>query len=580
MKREEAVALSSSSPSPILGLRRLEGEAALAWTALAVVLLALLPLFLRMPLNVDTIVYDLRARTVLRKGMLYQSHYMHSPPGMVWAQAVLRGAVGWSSEALRACDLLILASIIGLLVWGVQPRPLSAGARAWSVLLLALFYLSRTEWSHCQRDPWMLLPALLALYLQQRQARDFIQHQDMGSDFAVRAVLEGVCWGLATLMKPFVLLSAAACFVIEITSVWHHTDRNRRRLLGYTALVLAGGLVVGGFATTWLYLSRDWPYFIHDNFGDYNVKYFHLEYSLTSRLKQSVTGWDNYINVAALPVAGFLLVRFFWKSSSVDRVATAKEALLAMFYLTWFFQANFIQRQWAYQVLPAQLLALAVLSGFFWSSRPVLTRWVLLPPALAWLLWINPLLQSDKLGLWGRCWTAKESAKLKDALTTNSRREKISWEDLHQVACFLRERHLSDGELTCYNCSTNPLYLELDLEPSTRFDMLENVVGPIWGHDQEVWQALKRSPQKYVVSDLANIGVPPSHYHKHVYPERLPTLYPQLFPYNQPVVLRVGRYLVHEVRLPDKIRPDFASMSRRRDQLRLRRVERGRAPCP
>src|SRR5262245_26182049 len=60
-----------------------------------------------------------------------------------------------------AVDVAVVATTIGLLVCLL---PLSSAGRLWAVLALFGLYFSTTEGGHCQRDVWMLLPALLAVY--------------------------------------------------------------------------------------------------------------------------------------------------------------------------------------------------------------------------------------------------------------------------------------------------------------------------------------------------------------------------------------------------------------------------------
>ncbi len=68
------------------------------------------PLFLRMPLTNDAQMYDLQVRLLHQGGVLYRDILEPNLPGVVWIQSLVRNAVGWSSEALRAFDLLVLAA--------------------------------------------------------------------------------------------------------------------------------------------------------------------------------------------------------------------------------------------------------------------------------------------------------------------------------------------------------------------------------------------------------------------------------------------------------------------------------------
>jgi hypothetical protein len=81
------------------GARR--GTALVASAVLVLVLALGLPLFVCMPLWNDVNHYDLCARTLLRGGALYRDAFDNNLPGVVWAQAAVRAALGWRPEALR-----------------------------------------------------------------------------------------------------------------------------------------------------------------------------------------------------------------------------------------------------------------------------------------------------------------------------------------------------------------------------------------------------------------------------------------------------------------------------------------------
>src|SRR4051794_30573156 len=91
-------------------------SALLASAVLLLVLVLGLPLFLCLPLGFDVLHHDICARTLLRGGALYRDAADNNPPGMVWAQAVVRAALGWRSEALRLADFPFLALVVGLLL--------------------------------------------------------------------------------------------------------------------------------------------------------------------------------------------------------------------------------------------------------------------------------------------------------------------------------------------------------------------------------------------------------------------------------------------------------------------------------
>src|SRR5262249_41979112 len=135
---------------------------------LAAVLAVNVPPFLCLALTSDVSQWDLCTRTVLRGGVLYRDALENNFPGMLWLHALVRSLLGWQSEVLRGADLLVIGAAIWLLA-----RQLPSGEPGPRLALAAglfLFYFSTSEWCHCQRDPWLLLPALLALALAQARS--------------------------------------------------------------------------------------------------------------------------------------------------------------------------------------------------------------------------------------------------------------------------------------------------------------------------------------------------------------------------------------------------------------------------
>ena len=67
----------------------------------AALLVAGIPLFLRMPLWCDLTLYDLAARNLLEGGRHYVDVFDTNLPGFVWVLAGIRAVLGFSSFALR-----------------------------------------------------------------------------------------------------------------------------------------------------------------------------------------------------------------------------------------------------------------------------------------------------------------------------------------------------------------------------------------------------------------------------------------------------------------------------------------------
>ena len=128
-----------------------------AWTLLALLVIAGVPLFLCMPLWADVTFYDLCARNLLSGGVHYRDVFDTNPPGMPWIHAAVRTCVGWSSEAMRAADLLVVAGIVGLLATCrlvERTRPLAEGSGVDGCRFTRLLFLNVRVGCHCQRDIW------------------------------------------------------------------------------------------------------------------------------------------------------------------------------------------------------------------------------------------------------------------------------------------------------------------------------------------------------------------------------------------------------------------------------------------
>jgi hypothetical protein len=232
----------------------MKGHSLISWGLLVSLLAAGLPLFLRMPLWADVTLYDLAARNVLAGGTHYRDVFDTNPPGIVWVHAAVRSLLGWRPEAIRLFDFGVVSGVILLLLRWLPP-----GRRVWAALLLYLFYFGTSEWCHCQRDVWMLLPALAALRLRRNGLDDAAAGAGFSGRAAFRALAEGALWGFAVWVKPFAALPALACW---LTGSVRLLRAGRGTLWARdTALLLSGGLLAGGLGILWLGCSGTWPYF-------------------------------------------------------------------------------------------------------------------------------------------------------------------------------------------------------------------------------------------------------------------------------------------------------------------------------
>ena len=143
--------------------------------------------------------------------------------------------------------------------------------------------------------------------------------------------------------------------------------------------------------------------------------------------------------------------------------------------------------------------------------------------------------------------------------------------DLESVAKFLRtvEPPLGNRELTCWHDSTHPLYLLLDVEPSTRY-MHFGTVFALRGKVPGLQAEVANCPQRYVVSDLRRMTyhLDKAYAPGEAGPLSLPAWFPveqrSKYPWNQTMVYRSGRYVVYRVDrvpLPEEIDiPDWNNL--------------------
>jgi hypothetical protein len=549
-------------------------SAAAGYVVAAAALVAGVPLFLCMPPWGDVTLYDLAVRNVLRGGVHYRDVFDTNLPGIVWAMAAIRAAFGWSYEALRAWDLALIAAAVVLLAGWIRKSGGTAASVAWFVAAATLFYPFTSEFCHCQRDPWMLLPAAAAARLRLRQLG---RATAAGRGLFGPAVLEGFVWGLAVWLKPHVVVPAAAVWLTS--AVLTVRSAGGRKVATDFLGLLCGGLLAAAPGVAWLVGTGAWPDFI-DVFTNWNREYAAQTWSeLPDRLADAFTFFRPWgvIHFAAVPLA----VLSLWHARS-GRAGAAAGALLAAFYLGWLAQAVVLQRGFDYVRVPDTFLALAVLAARGWSVGFPFLAWFLavggllnladavpsVAPAVRAIdpdlrgmkLEKHPLTEPQLLALWPRCWREGGSPALRDRVGQYVDVHcGTRWTDLEAVAAFLRtiDPPLHDRELNCWHDSTHPLYLMLDLQPATRYVHYGTVL-PIRSQADRIRREVAACPQRYVVSDLRRMTyrLADAYAPGADGPNSLPAWFPrsqrETFPWNQPIVFRAGRYLVHKIAHPPR----------------------------
>ncbi len=457
------------APSSLRTLGRLA-----AWLLVAGLLVVHVPPFLRLGLDPDVTLWDLCAGTVLSGGIFGRDAFENNLPGMLWLHMALRSAFGWRPEVLRGADLLIVGASIGLLV------RLLPGGRAPVAALLLAFYFSTSEWCHCQRDTWMLLPALLALRLRLanrgrqppgdlanrgrqppgdpanrgRQPPGSSRHP--GADAPGSPILEGLLWGVAFWIKPFVAVPALVCWILWAI-VARRLGVNARQIALDGLAVLLGGAVIGALGVAWLLQTGSWRY-VADIWFVWNREYVGAniagDAAWAYRLGFAVRFFPwLLVHLVAVPIA-LARVRGLWRGDS------PAQGLLAGFYLAWTAQAFLLQHLFDYVHVPPILLGLTVVAAAGLTANGARLRRALLAFLVVCAVVRFPLLTVGRLEAWSQCFRSDAPAELRDRLTLD---HKVDWGDLGRVQAFLVETGMGDGELTCFSMPTVALYGEMNL---------------------------------------------------------------------------------------------------------------------
>jgi hypothetical protein len=517
-----------------------------------------------MPLTNDTALYDLQASVVQRGGVLYRDILEPNLPGVVWIHLTVRSLLGDSSEAMRLFDLAVLGGILLVGAWllggGVALASAAIHPRlcaVWFAVAGLAFYLSISEWCHCQRDTWMLLPALVGVTLRQRQYQ-----RCLGTPATPRVFLwacaEGLVWGAGVWIKPYVVIPALGAFCVS-----HLLLRDGRAFLTDAAGLLCGGLVAGGAGIAWMLSTGCWPWF-QETLREWNPRYFRAgrEHWTKARfIAMTARLWPwSALHLVAVPLALRAVL-----TSVIGRNATETNEqglassrgggnpLLASFYVGWLVHAFFLQHLFDYVHVPAVLIALLFLADLASRRAAPSTGWRAACAAFAVLaLMASPIVRGERLRLWPECVAGPNSPRLQDRLAhlRNPNRE-----DLARVADYLRRCGVQGRDVCFYNSDFVALYQSMDLTPPTRFVYLHELLVFSPDRASQMHDQLASSGHRYVVTDLIACGMP-RQLAEQIGPDgplAPPPAYDRNrtgYPWELPVVYRAGTYLVHKVDRP------------------------------
>ncbi len=522
-------------------------SAGLAIFVLAAILIVATPVFIRTPLTTDAIYYDLQARHLVEGGQLYEDMFEPNLPGVVWLHVAVRSIAGDSWEALRVFDLLMFSATVFIAVRWLVPRETTKRARYYLAAACYLFYFSQTTWCHCQRDVWMLVPVLGAVAMRLWQVERIRDDDASVSMIFGLAVLEGMVWGAGVWLKPHVVLMAGAVWLLGAIA----TRRWQRTAVDAGGLLI-GGLVVGGAGIAWMVTNGCWPAF-WDTMTHWNPEYAthgqeHKTLFRYIQMAYFMAPWL-WLHMLALPIAIMHVGRHF---GSDPNTADARKAMLAGCYLAWTVQAFVLQHLFHYvHVGPIILGVLVILSSL---PNPLTSPVRLcLVGFAAFALLCSPLLRMERLAVWWPCIKAPVSLDMADQLSGKTADRQLG--DIAKVAEFLVDHQIGRQDVWCYNSELVALYDRLKLTPPTRYVYTLELLVFMPSRRQEIWQAHREKPIRYLVANLKVSMLTPKQIEQLKDTARsLQTRAdfdnneePLPFPWNAPVVYTAGNYYVFDL---------------------------------
>jgi hypothetical protein len=361
------------------------------------------------------------------------------------------------------------------------------------------------------------------------------------------------------------VVPAFSCWLASVYLTSTRSE-NRFRLVGRDLFsLILGASPVAALAVAYLWWSGTGPYF-WDIMRHWNPEYMAFGLKWSFKWQQWKLWAANnmpwaLVHLLAMPLSIATLVRYARRRSLCDSAwADASCLLLVALYLGWVVQVYFLQHPHDYVQVPLLLLGIAVCATFVNLPLPGQrqARW-LCAIFLAIAAIVHPMFRPQRIGLWPRCFSATNRVELRDrlALATDGwgGTGKVEWRELKRVEAYLQNQHVRDGEVTCFHDCTFPLYLEMNLAPSTRYVFFHPAIAVYVSHHEEVRADLARSPQRYVVADLfATMERSDWEAETDGYVQSLPDGFPDqwrgVFPWCEPVVFRAGRYVVHRVTKP------------------------------
>jgi hypothetical protein len=519
----------------------------LVWLVVAV------PIFLRMPLTNDAELFDLQARMLGAGKVLYRDILEPNLPGVIWIHSAVRMIAGQSSEALRAFDLLVFAGLLTLSFRWLRSAGVSTRGATATLLAISVFYLSASEWNHCQRDMWMLTVSVVAASLR---IRNVLQAPaSTAGTIWRRGLVEGLVWGCGIWIKPYVVLVAIACWIATVRR-WP----TLRQALVDGSGVLAGGVIAGAAGLGWMLSTGCFEPFIEQS-REWNPHYF------AARMAQ----WDaeRFIKMSIRffpwmllhPIALLIsLSRLKWalrlsETSDLERGnGDLRSSVLAAVYLAWCVHIFLLQHLFDYVHTPGVVLAILVTAD--WIGRRQTTGITgVLCYGFALTTLLSPYLRTERLADWRPALTQPGSPELRDQLQCF---DNPSHQDMAQIVAFLQKRGVEDGDVLCFNSDFVSLYRQLEFFPPTRFIYVSQNVAYVPTSADTILDSISQSGHRFVVTDLHTAGLvlpsPDGVCPSGELPQPMRIAGSKgVYPWGLPIVFRAGWYLVYEVSEPSTV---------------------------
>ncbi|MBC8290253.1 MAG: hypothetical protein H8E37_08045 [Planctomycetes bacterium] len=523
----------------------------MAWLVLAV------PMFLRMPETNDAEMFDLQAWLIADGGVMYRDVLEPNLPGVVWIHLLVRTIGGSSSEALRFFDLLSFGLVMSF-AWRLLKMSGASGSNAmWTVLGCSMFYLSTSEWCHCQRDMWMLAPAMAGTWLRLKQ-RERAESETPGGRLLLWGILEGLIWGVGIWIKPHVLLVTVAVWLCTLSR-----KAGLKRTAFDSAGLLVGGLIAGGVGFGWMVSTGAWSHWL-DTMQNWNPRYLQAgrENWTFARLKVMVIRFLPWflLHLAAVPLALKLILQRVAGRGAVpadanDNSTALGSPVLASVYLVWMIHSFLLQHLFDYVHAPGIVLAIlvcaAVIARAGNRSGPRLMVMLFGVAVVA----TSPILKPKSLPIWRQCVSRDRaiSPQLQDQLThfDNPRRT-----DLAAISGFLNQQQVSGQDVLIFNSDGVSLYRRLNLKPPSPYAyFFETLIFFPDKRDEVILEAMASEPRFIVLDLVSSLAMSSAEAHavgpdgEHAPP---PAYRPKKsFPWKYPVVFRAGSWLGIETGGPE-----------------------------